>query len=194
MRKKGSTRAPELLKNAFWELYAQKDIEKIKISEITNLAGFNRSAFYTYFNNIYDVFSQIETDIMQEIVKITVYMHDFIIHDDFDKDKLEPVLDLYKKNEKYLKVLLTKNDNPRFMYRLKKILHENLYKNIIADNLTVEQKHLEYYVEYYISGFINIIIYWFTKGSNITEDEFSSIAKDVVNKSSASILKEILAK
>lgn len=194
MRKKGSTRAPELLKNAFWELYAQKDIEKIKISEITNLAGFNRSAFYTYFNNIYDVFSQIETDIMQEIVKITVYMHDFIIHDDFDKDKLQPVLDLYKKNEKYLKVLLTKNDNPRFMYRLKKILHENLYKNIIVDNLTVKQKHLEYYVEYYISGFINIIIYWFTKGSNITEDEFSSIAKDVVNKSSASILKEILAK
>lgn len=194
MRKKGSTRAPELLKNAFWELYAQKDIEKIKISEITNLAGFNRSAFYTYFNNIYDVFSQIETDIMQEIVKITVYMHDFIIHDDFDKDKLEPVLDLYKKNEKYLKVLLTKNDNPRFMYRLKKILHENLYKNIIVDNLTVKPKHLEYYVEYYISGFINIIIYWFTKGSNITEDEFSSIAKDVVNKSSASILKEILAK
>lgn len=194
MRKKGSTKAPELLKNAFWELYAQKDIEKIKISEITNLAGFNRSAFYTYFNNIYDVFSQIETDIMQEIVKITVYMHDFIVHDDFDKDKLEPVLELYRKNEKFLKVLFTKNDNPRFMYRLKKMLHDNLYKNIVVDNLDTNIKHIEYHIEYYISGFINIIIYWFTKGSNLTEYEFSTIAKDVANKSPASILKEILAK
>lgn len=37
------------LVNAFWDLYCQKDINKITIKEITDRAGYNRATFYIYF-------------------------------------------------------------------------------------------------------------------------------------------------
>ena len=48
------------LRSAFWTLYTRKPIEKISIKEITDLAGYNRGTFYLYYNDVYDLFSQIE--------------------------------------------------------------------------------------------------------------------------------------
>ena len=36
---------PEILKDAFWQLYSEKDINKIRSVEITDLAGYNRGVF-----------------------------------------------------------------------------------------------------------------------------------------------------
>jgi len=41
--------------DAFWELYCEKRIEKITIKDITIKAGYNRSTFYEYFNDSYEV-------------------------------------------------------------------------------------------------------------------------------------------
>lgn len=38
---------------AFWRLLAKKDLNRITIKEITDLAGYNRGTFYQYFTDIY---------------------------------------------------------------------------------------------------------------------------------------------
>ena len=43
MDNKNKLKTPEILKDAFWKLYSEKEISKIRISEITNLAGYNRN-------------------------------------------------------------------------------------------------------------------------------------------------------
>ena len=55
MDNKNKLKTPEILKDAFWKLYSKKEISKIRISEITNLAGYNRGVFYLYFKNIYEI-------------------------------------------------------------------------------------------------------------------------------------------
>ena len=194
MRKKGTTQTPEILKEAFWTLYSQKELNKIKIGEITDLAGFNRGAFYNYYKNVYDIFNRIETDVMDEISNIAWHIQDFIMDDDLSDKKLRPILELYQKNEKYLKVLFTKEDNPRFMYRLKKLIRSRMLESIKNTKNSVDPKYIDYYVEYYVSGQINIIIYWFTKGSHIPVEEFSTIVKEIATKGAVSTLKKILYK
>ena len=54
----GQTR--ENLLQAFWSLYRQKKIEHITIQDITTKAGYNRSTFYEYFVDIYDVLNRLE--------------------------------------------------------------------------------------------------------------------------------------
>lgn len=39
--------------DSFWLLYCQKNIEKITVKEICEIAGYNRSTFYVYFNDVY---------------------------------------------------------------------------------------------------------------------------------------------
>jgi AcrR family transcriptional regulator len=53
--------------NVFCELYSQKPIEKISVQEITNKAGYNRSTFYQYFTDIYELLDFVENDLLNYI-------------------------------------------------------------------------------------------------------------------------------
>lgn len=52
------------IKEAFWELYTEKPLEKISVREITMKAGYNHATFYLYFQNVRDVLNQIEADLL----------------------------------------------------------------------------------------------------------------------------------
>lgn len=51
----------------FCELYMEKPIEKISIQEITNRAGYNRSTFYQYFSDIYELLTYVEDELLSYI-------------------------------------------------------------------------------------------------------------------------------
>jgi AcrR family transcriptional regulator len=55
----------ENLIQAFWGLYRQKKIEHITIKNITTRAGYNRSTFYEYFVDIYDLLNQFEDSLLE---------------------------------------------------------------------------------------------------------------------------------
>ena len=192
MRHKGSSNTPDNLKEAFWDLYTLKEIEKIKITEITSKAGLNRSSFYTYYTNVYDIFSQIEKDILAEILSIKDLLRDFLIDKDSNFEKFNELKSIYLKNERYLKVLFTKQDNPRFMYRLKKILKDGLIEDIKKSPKYDNNDNILFFAEFYISGIINTIVFWFTKKAETSAEEFCDVLRDIVNKGSTSKLRDYL--
>ena len=53
--------------DVFCDLYCKKPIEKISIQEITNKAGYNRSTFYQYFSDIYELLAFVENDVLDYI-------------------------------------------------------------------------------------------------------------------------------
>ena len=57
----------QILTDAFWKLYREKSIDKITVREITQLAGYNRSTFYEYFCDVYDVLQQLENSLMEKL-------------------------------------------------------------------------------------------------------------------------------
>lgn len=52
---KNSQETKRILSNALKELMTKKNLEKISIREITELAGVNRQTFYYHFEDIYDL-------------------------------------------------------------------------------------------------------------------------------------------
>lgn len=101
--------------DAFWFLYCEKRIEKITIKEITVKAGYNRSTFYEYFTDIYDVLEQIENSLipnLDELPPISILNKN-------NEIPLNMFLKLYEKNEKYYSVLLGDNGDPAFATKLK---------------------------------------------------------------------------
>lgn len=192
MTDKTKLKTPEILKDAFWQLYSEKDINKIRIVEITDLAGYNRGVFYSYYKNIYEMFDAIEREIMHEIKEISHLIQSFIMDETYNQDKLSVIINNYKKNEKYLKVLFTKSDNPRFMMRIKKMLKDNLVKE--AKKAGSKKENIEYYIEYYVSGMLNLLIYWFVNGSKLAVDDFSKLVIELTGLQSTQILKHIYGK
>lgn len=191
IKNKRSVLTLQKLKDAFWTLYENKDIDKIRIVEITNLAGYNRSIFYEYFKNVYDVLNSIEQEIVQETVAIAKLIRLYITDKDVDYTNLDQIVSYYKKYERFLKVILLKEDNPRFKIRLKKSIYVAINKDI-KNNMFLSNVEKDFFLEFYISGLINALIYWFKNTPTVKVEEFASIFKMLTSNSITSTLDKII--
>ena len=52
---------------AFCALYEDRPIEKITVKDVVASAGYNRSTFYEYFSDIYELLKFIEDDVIDYI-------------------------------------------------------------------------------------------------------------------------------
>ncbi len=55
--------------NAFIELRARKPLEKLTVKELCEKAQINKSTFYVYYHDVYDLSDKIENEIISEVVK-----------------------------------------------------------------------------------------------------------------------------
>ena len=58
------------LRQAFWELYAERPVEKISVREITDRAGYNRATFYLYYHDVYELLEEIEDMVLGNIERL----------------------------------------------------------------------------------------------------------------------------
>lgn len=153
---------------AFWELYKNKRIEKITIKEITTLAGYNRSTFYEYFTDVYDVLEQLEDRILpnlEELPPIKIV--------DFTK-QIDSIIQLYQERKEYYNVLLGDKGDPAFQDKMKKTIKPLLLESI--GNIEDEHKNaLDYGLEYTLSAMIGVMSYWFRHENPIPMEELIAI-------------------
>ncbi len=143
---------------AFWQIYCKEGIEKVSVKEITVKAGYNRSTFYEYFTDIYDVLEQIENSLLpgpQDLPPLKL-----------DNSSATPLpidtfIDIYEKNRKYFVVLLGKNGDPSFQSKLKRSVKDML-KNKLVNEGIVDNFELDFTLEYILSAMIGVLSYWFS--------------------------------
>lgn len=143
------------LADAFWQIYCEKRIEKITVKDITTKAGYNRSTFYEYYTDVYDVLEQIESSVLPDIEK-----HKSIAANKNIQFPLKHLVHVYNKNKQYFVVLLGKNGDPAFQEKMK-----NTYKDLvrpILQSYETDDYILEYGLEYAMSAIIGMITYCFT--------------------------------
>ncbi|MCR8744291.1 TetR/AcrR family transcriptional regulator [Romboutsia lituseburensis] len=161
--------------DAFWSLYCEKRIEKITIKEITVKAGYNRSTFYEYFTDIYDVLEQIENSIipsLDELPPISI----------LNKNNEIPInmfLKLYEQNEKYYSVLLGDNGDPAFASKLKDSV-KPLLKEALATEVKLNDLEFDFVLEYILSSMISIMSYWFKNDKILSSDKLIFIMKNIM--------------
>ena len=82
---------------AFWELYQKKRIEKISIRELCEVAGYNRSTFYTYFKDIFDLLDKFVEELILPLINEFKY-----INVDYDFNLFQRILlSTFEKNNIY---------------------------------------------------------------------------------------------
>ncbi|MBQ3162202.1 MAG: TetR/AcrR family transcriptional regulator [Oscillospiraceae bacterium] len=57
------------ISNAFIDLRSKKSLEKITIKELCETAQINKSTFYVYYRDIYDLSDKIEDEIVSEVIR-----------------------------------------------------------------------------------------------------------------------------
>lgn len=163
------------LTDSFWKLYSKKRIEKITVKEVCELAGYNRSTFYVYFKDVYDILEDIETQ--------TITIEDFekiILKNVFDgnyfnsQEKsfvLRSILEFFEKNKTYLPVLLGENGDPNFRQKVLTKLTPSvlsMYQQLTHEELL----KVKYLMEYQSAAILSTISKWYLNGKDLPIEQF----------------------
>lgn len=147
------------LRDAFWSLYKEKPIEKISIKEITDLAGYNRGTFYLYYKDVYDLFNQIEDELLDLIQQV---LDDATVDGTLNLSRqMGSIIEMSQKYSSYVSVLVSDKGDPRFTARFKDMLRPILDQVLLSS----EDKHFSeyeklYLSEFYISGIVGVMGKW----------------------------------
>lgn len=168
------------LMDAFWTIYKEKPIEKISVSEITNMTGNNRGTFYHYFKDVYAVLEQIEDDLIKEVGRD---VNNFLSGHSFETnsrnlDLLYSIsMPIFKKHEEKIFTLLGHNGDPQFKNKFRESFRAML---IQFWNLPEQTQYLEYLMEYTYSAMTGLMAKWYENGNDLTDDEFFKMAQGLV--------------
>lgn len=159
-----STQTRQNIMDAFWELYCEKRIEKITVREIAAKAGYNRSTFYEYFMDAYDVLERIEESLLPNLEDMPPLSID--ISD--ESTPIDAFIKLYLKSSKYYIVLLGDNGDPAFAGKMKSGVKAKILNQLGEE--AVSDLEMDYALEYMLSAMIGILTYWFKNGENMPKE------------------------
>jgi AcrR family transcriptional regulator len=163
----------ENLFQSFWSLYCQKSIEHITIKEITANAGYNRSTFYEYFVDIYDVLNQLEDDLLEYLKEQVLNS----LENGMSDDIIQNLANVYEAKGEYLSVLLGENGDSNFAQKMKTTMRPNI---INAFGLPEKDIHTSYIFEFGMSAIIGTITHWYNHKKELPSTELVRVLRSML--------------
>lgn len=188
------------LADAFMDIYAEKDIAKISVKEIAERAGYNRSTFYSYYDNVQDVLDFVVDSLFEQAKKVGEYHTESLganlnsendIAAQLSPDEL--FIRFYEENSKALTIMFHKIRTPVFTQRLREWIQpecELLLKSLPES----QQIEMEYVLEYHISGLFAVLAKWHKEGKNMPIEEIWNLIARVNNQGTLQILRNVYEK
>lgn len=158
--------------DVFCELYSQKPIEKISIQEIANKSGYNRSTFYQYFTDIYDLLDFVEKDLL-------TYIKEELTNKDGSPPTVQNGLHCLenRKHLSTLNALLGDYGSLRFLERLKREITLDLDLN-----LPQNESITPYLIEFHISTSLSLFRLCLQRQKDLSPEEFSKLVATLYSK------------
>lgn len=157
IEKKKVTAAQNALQKALIKSLETKEIYQITISELCEKACVARSTFYAYYGNVCDCLSEIENNLIYDIVKLNDELKQ-----DFDIEKLDlnfysKTLQYIKENQKLFYLLLVKRASYDFIEKWKDGIKYHLYDKF---SYKTDEKNKELTLEIIACEAIAAYSYW----------------------------------
>lgn len=168
-----SLKTKKKIKEEFANLvYEKKELSKITVSELVKRIDITRGAFYSHYDNIYDVAKEFQDDAIS-ILNIDINNY----------EELFTFFDLITEHLKFNNTLysaILKCDEPLiFMNKLTKIMKEKLLSYLKKEK---NYDCLEFDISILTYGIVQLYIKYFRNETNYSLDEISSNIKCLLKK------------
>jgi AcrR family transcriptional regulator len=168
--------------DAFWALYKKHAIENISVRDITELAGYNRSTFYEYFTDVYDLLNQIEQKLIERFVMELIKN----VSNPESAETINRMACVFDEYGQYLSVLLGAKGDPAFAVKIKEALKPRLMQTAgLSDNFDTQLLY-----EFTIGAMLSALTYWYNKGTPIPPSEFATSIRSILMRGSLAMIRE----
>lgn len=149
-------RTKDKIRQAFWELYKIRKIEKITVKDIAEGCQIHRATFYLHYSDVYEILEEIEEKLLKELYEIR---KEYIENQKNLEQFTTANYSLYQKNWEYLHYLLREQKDPEFAACYKNEMMSVLQHifQIDFDGLDVKVSAI---VEMTLFGIIDMFIFW----------------------------------
>lgn len=163
-------RTKKSLRDSLFSLLEEKNINQITVTELTTLADVNRSTFYLYYNDIYDMMDKIQQEIyaffLETVVKFNSSFNDiesFVLY-------CSRFLEFCRDNCAVCR-FITRNDcNNHLAEKIKLAV-----RCVIPDSAKVfpENDPRNYLTTFALSGMLATILEWMNNGMKISAEDMA---------------------
>lgn len=158
-----------ILLQSLIKLLAEKKVNKITVKELTDLADVNRSTFYLYYQDLFDMLEKVELDLFNNFKsKYEVFLNESRTYGTF-LNFFEFAFNFADKNAELFKILLGPNGDYSFVEKFKSAVI-NAHPKMVLDQSELEQV---FFRSFLVSGFIGVIQKWLEADKMFTAKEMS---------------------
>lgn len=163
------------LQLALAELMNEKDIRNITVRELTERADIHRATFYTHYQDVYDLYEQLENNVIEGISEIIVAMPTHTYDDIY-----RGIIDYIFENIALCKMFLGEKGNQNFKKRINRLMEECYLKIwLYEDNITEITAQMRYITVYHIGGCLAIIERWVDSGLSESKENIIEMLRKV---------------
>ena len=161
-------RTKKSIRNAFLQLLAEKELEKISVKEIADCADVDRKTVYNYYTGVYDILDDLESELACDFEK-AIENFDFATREVQDifielARLLQMRMDIY--------ALLMKIDNSRLASKFMVYLKGKI-EQVIGRVGVYSMEKVAVAAEYVTSGMYMAYKYWFNSDKKQSLEEFT---------------------
>ena len=151
---------------AFISLLTQKELHKVTVQDISDLADINRTTFYKHYLDVYDLYDKFEQDMLIEWGMLVLQMQELRSKDFFTK-----LVDYVEKNNGVFKMVFGSNAPSNLRDKFVKML-EGLFQKIESEKKgsAINNVKLSYQTSYRARGCIAILSRWLEEDSKQPKD------------------------
>ncbi len=176
----------QVIREALYELMKEKPINKISVTEICRTADVNRSTFYAYYTDIYDLHQKI----LKEFFSIQKTVIKYIKEEIMTKNDIAEItytdyyniinyyLETVEENKELYKFVFNQNANNAIHQSFGKVLYHTL-KGVL--NPLIEERRIEEFKRAFTfvsGGTTALIMQWVQKGCDIPRE---TLAKNIAS-------------
>jgi AcrR family transcriptional regulator len=164
------------LQQAFWDLYLENDLSKIRVKDITDRAGYNRATFYQYYRDIPELFTQAEDKLLDAIAALIVsHLGDIEksggmmdpMSFEGDMEFLASTVQTYRS---FMSVLLSERGDPKFVRKFKDLIVPLINQG--ADCLSLSDAEAKLFREFSLSGIVSAVSAWLSDDGGMSIADF----------------------
>ena len=146
----------KLIKNALAELLQNKNLKDITVQEVAQKADISRTTFYNYYYDVYDIYEQLEKEVLAELGILTLNFHD-----NPSKDYGDEFFNYITQNPEVFKMIFSPYNTGELRYKITAMI-EGVFRLIQTEKNEVEitDKELDYVSAFWSSGCIAVIQKW----------------------------------
>lgn len=165
----------KVIKETFLELIKDKEIKKVTISEICEIADINRATFYRYYTDVYDLLDKIEEEFVTELKEATSK-----INNDYSVAKFtNTILTVFLDNKRLVKILFSTKNITALLSEVLEIAYIKCKEKWENDLKTLSNEDIEYASLFIFNGALGIINFWVQNDFNKNTNEIAAVIEQL---------------